>query len=122
MAFCLVAGASLTLGLVFAIAGAWPVLPWSLIEVSVLAVAFACLERRAREWERLTVQGDSVIVERARGGTLERRVLRRHWLRVESEPACMLLRSGGEACEFGAALPADARGELATRLRRLLAQ
>jgi uncharacterized membrane protein len=126
-AFCLVAGASLTLGVAFVVAGAWPVLPWSLVEVAVLAAAFVCLERRSHDWERLTVQGDRVIVERMRGGRLVRREWSRYWLHVATEPAReggpprVLLRSGRDECEFGAALAADARGEIASRLRRLLA-
>jgi uncharacterized membrane protein len=121
-AFCLVAGASLALGVAFVVAGAWPVLPWSLAEITVLGVAFACLDRRSRDWERLTVQGDSVVVERMRGGRLVRREWSRYWLRVEAGSARgLLLRSGADACEFGAELPAEARGEVVAQLRRLLA-
>jgi uncharacterized membrane protein len=122
-----VGGASLALGVAFVVAGAWPVLPWSLVEVSVLGVAFAYLDRRARDWERLTVQGDSVVVERMRGGRLVRSEWSRYWLRVETQPAHeggpmrVLLRSGREACEFGEELSVEARGEVVTRLRRLLA-
>jgi uncharacterized membrane protein len=125
MAFCLVAAVSLMLGIAFVLAGAWLVLPWSLLEISVLAGAFVCLERRARDWERLTVQGDRVIVERMQGGRVHRREWNRHWLRVETsagldgQPARILLRSAGDACEFGAELPAEARGTVARDLRRL---
>lgn len=124
-AFWLVAAGNVTLGLAFVVAGAWPVLPWSLAEIGVLGVAFVCLERRSREWERLTVQGDRVIVERARGGRIDRREWSRCWLRVETmpgrdgRPVRMLLRGAGEECEFGAALPDAARREVALRLRRL---
>ena len=124
-AFCAVAGVSLTLGIAFVLAGAWLVLPWSLLEIGVLAAAFVCLERRSRDWERLTVQGDRVIVEHVHGGRVQRREWNRHWLRVETpagrdgKPARILLRSGGEACEFGAELADDARGDVARRLRRL---
>jgi uncharacterized membrane protein len=127
-AFCLVGGASLALGVAFVAAGAWPVLPWSLAEVTLLGAAFAWLERRSHDWERLTVQGDSVVVERMRSGTLVRREWKRYWLRVDAEPAQgdrpahLLLRSGADACEFGAALPAEARGEVVSQLRRLLSQ
>ena len=125
MAFCAVAGVSLALGLAFVVAGVWLVLPWSLLEIGVLAGAFVCLERRARRWERLTVQGDRVIVERMHGGRVDRREWNRHWLRVETpagvdgKPMRIVLRSGAEACEFGAELADDARGDVARRLRRL---
>jgi uncharacterized membrane protein len=125
IAFCLVAAVSLTLGIGFVVAGAWPVLPYSLLEVTVLAVAFACLERRARDWERLTVEGERVIVERVQGGRLDRREWNRRWLRVETtagddgRPARMLLCSAGQAWEFGASLAAEQRTEVARHLRRL---
>jgi uncharacterized membrane protein len=124
-AFCLIAAVSLALGIGFVVAGAWPVLPYSLVEISVLAGAFACLERRARDWERLTVDGERVIVERVRGGQVDRREWNRQWVRVETTagrdglPTRMVLRSAGQACEFGAALAARRRGEVAQALRRL---
>jgi uncharacterized membrane protein len=126
IAFGLVAGVSLALGLGFVVAGAWLVLPYSLIEITVLAAAFICLERRAHEWERLIVEGERVIVERARGGKVHRREWNRRWLQVQTtagrdgEPARMVLASEGQACEFGAALAQDRRGEVARQLRRLL--
>ena len=126
IAFGLLAGVSLALGLGFVAAGAWLVLPYSLIEITVLAAAFVCLERRAREWERLIVQGERVIVERMRGGQVDRREWNRRWLQVQTMvgrdggPARMVLASEGQACEFGAALPEDRRGEVARQLRRLV--
>jgi len=124
-AFCLVAGVSLALGAGFVVVGAWPVLPYSLLEITALAVAFACLERRARDWERLTVEGDRVIVERAHGGRVERQEWNRRWVRVETtagragEPGRIRLHGAGRAWEFGATLPAPRRGEVARQLRRL---
>ena len=124
-AFCLIAVVSLGLGAGFVVAGAWPVLPYSLLEITVLAVAFACLERRARDFERLTVDGDRVIVERVRGGRFVRHEWNRRWVRIETIagrdglPTRMVLRSGGQACEFGAALAAARRVEVAQKLRRL---
>jgi uncharacterized membrane protein len=127
-AFCMVAATSLALGAAFVVAGAWPVLPWSLVEIGALGVAFVCLERRAGEWERLIVQGDRVIVERVRGGAVVRREWSRYWLRVDTAPGRhggplrVMLRSAGEECEFGAALADDERRDVASRLRRLTGQ
>jgi uncharacterized membrane protein len=128
MAFALVASVSLGFGAGFVAAGAWPVLPWSLLEVGVLAVAFACMARRAGDWERLTVDGDRVIVERQRAGRRERCEWNRRWLRVavapdrQGLPARLVLEGGGRSVEFGALLPAQARGEVAGQLRRLVAR
>jgi uncharacterized membrane protein len=124
-ALALAAGVSLSLALTFVAAGAWPVLPWSLVEIGGLALAFAWYERRAHDWERLTVLGDRVVVERVRSGRLTRREWNRQWLRVSTAPARdgsglrVLLQGAGEACEFGSLLADDARREVGRELRRL---
>lgn len=126
-AFALLAAVSLAVAAAFAVAGAWPVLPFSAVELIGLALAFAIVERRARTWERLTVAGDRVIVERAVGASRQTREFNRHWLQVEvrergvaHEPR-LTLRFAGEAMEFGEALSPGRRVEVAKALRRLTA-
>ena len=125
--FALLASVSLIVALSFAVVGAWPVLPYSALEIACLAVAFAIIERRARDWERLTVAGDRVIVESAVGGRRQTREFNRRWLQVEvrergfaHEPR-LTLRFAGEAMEFGEALSPGRRVEVAKALRRLTA-
>lgn len=126
LVFGTLAVASLGLAVVFALAGAWPVLPYSVVEVGVLAVAFAYVERHAGDWERLTVIGDRVVVERAVAGRQERREFNRHWVRVEvSERGLnrvphVTLHSAGVACAFGDALPVPERAAVARDLRRMV--
>jgi uncharacterized membrane protein len=123
--FGLLATVSLTLALAFVAAGAWMVLPYSVLELGVLAFAFRYLERRAMDWERLTVAGDRVIVERCVGGTRERREWNRPWVRAELAPPRfgsreqLLLRCAGEQFTFGAALPDEERSAVARELKRL---
>ena len=124
--FAGVATFSLLLTSAFVAAGAWPVLPYSVFELAVLAMAFRYIERRATSWERLTVSGDRVIVERGAKGTLTRREWNRQWLRVEATDARfgragrLYLCFGRERCEFGDALPQEAREALARDLKRLV--
>ena len=121
-AFGLAAAASLAVALAFVVAGAWPVLPYSALELALLATAFVWVERRAGEWERVTVTGDRVIVERGARGRLDRREFNRWWLRVELDDARgprLRLRYAGEAMDFGSALPPARRVEVAKALRRL---
>jgi uncharacterized membrane protein len=123
--FGALAAVSLGLALAFAAAGAWPVLPYSLLEIGVLACAFGWCERHAADWERLVVAGDRVVVEQAKGRRRERREFNRYWLRVEVEPAGfgrsprVVLRGGGASWEFGHALPAPERLAVARELRQL---
>ncbi len=124
--FGALAGFSLLLASAFAVAGAWPVLPYSVVELAVLAVAFRYVERRAQSWERLTVAGDRVIVERGAGGVVTRQEWNRRWLRVETTEAGfaragrLYLCAGRERREFGEALPPDARQAVARDLKRLV--
>jgi uncharacterized membrane protein len=123
-AFGLAAAASFAVAVAFVVAGAWPVLPYSALEIALLGVAFVWVERRAGEWERVTVAGDRVIVEWAAHGRLDRREFNRWWLRVELDEARarepqVLLRYAGEAMDFGSALPPARRVEVARALKRL---
>jgi uncharacterized membrane protein len=102
------------------------VLPYSILELGILAGAFHYIERRATEWERLTVSGDRVIVERCSGSTPERREWNRPWVRaelIESRFGCsgrLLLCCGTEKWPFGDALPDRDRSAIARELKRLI--
>jgi uncharacterized membrane protein len=126
-AFLMLACVSLTVAAAFVVAGAWPVLPYSALELIALATAFVIIERRARDWERITVAGDRVIVERVRGGRQQLREFNRRWLKVDVDEQGLgrephiTLRFAGEAMEFGAALNPTRRVEVAKALRRLTA-
>ncbi len=124
--FGALASLSLVLAVAFALAGAWPVVPYSALEIGVLAVAFAYIERHANDWERLTIVADQVVVERAFGGRHERREFNRYWVRVEvsesgvSRTPHVSLHSAGSAWSFGETLPVRERVAMAADLRRML--
>ena len=111
----------------FAAFAAWPVLPYSVIEMSVLCWAFSRIERHANDWERVTVRGDRIVVERIRGGVRTQREFNRFWTRLEVEAdardrvARLVLRHRGESLPFGEELPAHERAAIARDLRRALA-
>ncbi len=116
--FATLAAVSFGLALAFAAAGAWLVLPYSALEMALLAAAFAYIERRAGDWERLTVTGDRVVVERSINGRRTRHEWNRPWLVVSLDDDGVV-RIGSEAVEFGGALPAAERMTVARTLRRL---
>ena len=123
-ALCVV---SLGLALGFAAFGAWLVLPYSALEMVVLYLAFLWIERHSADWERVSVCGDRVLVERESAGVLTRRELNRYWTRVEiadegfGRAPRLSLRFAGQRVPFGADLEAAARGTIARDLRRVLA-
>lgn len=69
---------SFGLALGFAALGAWMVLPYSTLEMAVLYLAFRWIERHAADWERLSIRGDRVIIERERAGIRTRREFNRY--------------------------------------------
>lgn len=123
--FGALAAVSLVLAAAFAVVGAWPVLPYSVLEIALLGGAFYYVERHAEDWERLTIAGDRVVVEQVWGSKRQRHEFNRYWLRVEVESEGfgrspqMMLRSGRETWAFGSTLPVAERLAVAQELRRL---
>jgi uncharacterized membrane protein len=119
---------SFGLALGFAALGAWMVLPYSVLEMAVLYLAFRWFERHASDWERVSICGDRVILERDRAGVYTRREFNRFWARVELEesgsdnrPPRLTLRFAAQRVPFGDDLPAEERVAVARELRRALA-
>jgi uncharacterized membrane protein len=118
---------SFGLALGFAAFGAWLVLPYSALEMTVLYLAFRWFERHATDWERVSVSDDRVVVERERAGVRSRREFNRFWVRVEMQEGGfgrqprLTLRFGGGGVPFGDELPVDERASVARELRRALA-
>ncbi|HEY1438010.1 MAG TPA: DUF2244 domain-containing protein [Casimicrobiaceae bacterium] len=118
---------SMGMAVAFAAFGAWPVLPYSVIEMGVLCWAFSRIECHASDCERVTVRGDRIVVERIRGGVRTRREFNRFWTRLEVEADArdgalrLVLRHRGESLPFGEELPAHERAAIARDLRRALA-
>jgi uncharacterized membrane protein len=103
------------------------VLPYSVLEMALLYLAFRWIERHAADWERVSVCGDRVIVERERAGLRTRREFNRYWARVEvqeggfNRPPRLKLWFAGQGMSFGDELPAVERAIVARDLRRALA-
>ena len=118
---------SMGLALAFAAFGAWLVLPYSVLEMGLLFLAFAWMNRHAADWERVSVDEDRVIVERECAGVLSRHEFNRCWTRVESDVGAfgnlshLALCSAGKRVRFGDDLPAVERNIVAKNLRRALA-
>ena len=115
------------LALAFAAVGAWPILPYSALEMAVLFAAFWTIGRHAGDWERLRVDGDRVILERESAGALTRHEFNRCWTRLESERSLsggaprLALCSAGKRVAIGGDLTPSQRERLARDLRRALA-
>ena len=123
-AFWLVALVSGLIAVAFASIGAWPILPFTGLELIALYVAFRRFARDAGDYEQVTIQGDRLVVEAHTRGRVRRFESNRYWTQVvvrKDVRSCQVaLRSHGREIEFGTLLDEGARLAAARRLRDLL--
>lgn len=112
--------------LAFIALGAWPVAVFMLLPLLGLAAAFFCLQRHAKDFERLTLRGDQLIVERHTPLGDEHLEFNSQWVQVAVRPVGLgrrlVLRCHGKEMAFGLLLTDDERTRLAAELMRRLAQ
>lgn len=115
---------AVTLGIAagFVAVGAWLVLPFAGIELALLFWAFHTLESHAQDFERVTIEGDRVLVEVVERNREQRYEFNRCWVRVILETqgrGCRLaLRSQGVEVDIGRHLSVEDRISAAAQLRR----
>jgi uncharacterized membrane protein len=118
--FVALAAVVLAIGIGFAIAGAWLILPFAGLEVLLLGGAFVLYARRAADYERIALERGSLKVEVAEGRRLERYELDARQVRVEVEGSRVLLREAGEALELGRHLDEQSRRVFGAELKKRL--
>lgn len=119
------AGLLIAAGLAFA--GAWPVVPFAGLELLVVGACLYRCAQRCAEREVISIEGNTVAVERGRYRPSHRIELPRTWAQVgilqgaaRGYPCRVLIKAHGHAVEVGARLPERERRLLARRLRRCL--
>ena len=110
----------LAIGIGFAIAGAWLILPFAGLEVLLLGGAFLLQARHATDYERIALERDRLRVEVAQGRRLSRYELDARNVRVELEGSCVMLREAGERLELGRYLDEASRRVFGAELKKRL--
>lgn len=123
--FGLLALGSVGIGMGFALAGAWLILPFAGLEVLALGAAFVVTARHATDFERIEVSNGRLTVEISEADRVDRYVLdpRVAKLRLEKDEgygARVLLRAPGRDVEVGRHLDPEARMEFAAELKKRL--
>jgi uncharacterized membrane protein len=125
--FASLCGISFAFAGVFVALGAWLVLPYSALEMLLVYVAFRCMDRRAGDWERLAIQGETLTVTRSEAGRVTAVAFSRYWVRVTLDAACangygarLRLAESRRHASFGAFLPAGELRQVAEGLRAWL--
>lgn len=107
--------------------GGWPVLPFLGLDVAAVYVAFRLSYDQARAFERVTINGETLTVERvAKDGARREWTFPAYWVSVwvdESElSTTVTLRSHGRSLEVGSYLAPFERKDFAAVLRKALSQ
>jgi uncharacterized membrane protein len=120
--FAFLVAVTLGIGIGFAAAGAWLVLPFAGIEVALLAAAFLTNGRHAADYERIERAGERLTVEISSAGRTERHELAVRATRVrmarQGRAARVWLSSSGREYEIGRHLQGQGRIELAAELAK----
>lgn len=124
--FAGLAGFVLAVGVAFAAAGAWLVLPFAGLEIALLGAAFVAVARHATDYEKIELRAGRLTVEVGEARRSARYELPAGGARVRVEQetqggARVWLRAAQQELEIGRHLDAHTRArlasELATRLR-----
>ena len=120
--FAFLVAVTLGIGIGFAAAGAWLVLPFAGIEVALLAAAFFVNGRHAGDYERIERAGEHLTVEVSSAGRTERHEMHVRAAQVrmarQGRAARVWLSANGRDCEVGRHLQEQGRVELAAELAK----
>ena len=127
LAYAVIAFVSVLIATVFAMLGAWLVVPFAGLELVLLGIAFAVNGRHAADYERIALGAGGLTVEVCVSDTVRRHEfdparasVKLDW---EGRSARVVLQSAGCKLEIGRHLHQQARrelaGELGARLRNL---
>lgn len=122
----LVSGVSFIAGVIFWLAGAWPVVGFFGLDVALIYLAFKLNYAAARMYETIDISGDEMIVRRVKfGRSPQEWTFQPYWVRVEmafDDDICgpLFVKSHGRRLEIGAFLPGEERKAFAEALRSAL--
>ena len=122
--FACVFAFSMTIALAFAAFGAWPVMPFTGLEMAVLYAAFRYVDRHAADYEIIEIRDDCVRLETRVGSQVQSMEFNRHWAQLVTKEGAgesrLALRSHGREIEFGRHLTSQDRERVARAIRRQL--
>jgi len=124
----LIAGISFVTGMMFVLAGAWPVIGFLGADVLLIYLAFRVNYRRAHMREILQLTADQLKVQRiSHWGEVQTWEFQTYWLQVflddsPEDTSQLTLRSHGRSLVIGSFLPPRERAEVAAALRQALDQ
>lgn len=116
----------LIIGIGFTLMGAWPVLPFAGLEMTVVAAVLYRLHRHADDHDLVAVEGERITVIRRRGKREWRDEFQRYWMKITLErsrgwyPSRLKLGSHGRFVIIAAEVNEEERESLSTTLNNAL--
>ena len=111
------------IGIVFCFLGAWPILPFVGLEVVALAYAFFYINKHEADYESISIEGESLIVERCVAENISQHVINPYWVKIVQHELPngelhLYLQSHGKELEVGRYLTRKQRELLAKQLKQ----
>jgi len=127
--FIAVSAVLATIGVGFALLGAWPVLPFAGLEIVVVGAVFRWMYRHHDDCECVVVSADRVQVIQRCGPQERVTEVNRYWARISLTPSASVgkpmqlwIGSHGRYVEIGAGVREEDRRQLADELKAILAR
>ena len=111
------------IGVAFCFLGAWLVLPFVGLEVVALAYAFYYVNKHETDYESISIEGDSLLIERCVGESVSQQEINPYWVKVMQHELAngelhLYLQSHGKEIEVGRYLTRKQRELLAKQLKQ----
>lgn len=111
------------IGIAFCYIGAWLVLPFVGLEIAALAYAFYYVNKHEADYESISIEGDSLLIERCVGESVSQHVINPYWVKVTQHELPngelhLYLQSHGKEIEVGRYLTRKQRELLAKQLKQ----
>ena len=111
------------IGIAFCFLGAWPILPFVGLEIAALAYAFYYVNKHEADYESISIEGDSLLIERCVANTISQHEISPYWAKVVQHELAngelrLYLQSHGKEFEVGRYLTRRQRELLAKQLKQ----
>jgi uncharacterized membrane protein len=113
----------LLIGVGFSLIGAWLVMPFVGLEILALAIAFYYINNHEADYESISIDGDSLVVERSTSQQVSQDVINPYWVKIlqhklPNGELHLYLQSHGKEIEVGRYLTSEQRELLAKQLKQ----
>lgn len=111
----------------FVFQGVWMILPFTVLELSVLGIALLVYTRHAADYEKISLDAQELRIEISRGSRIMKKVWHAPWVKVtlpkprgQGEEQLILMTQGGEELRIGQFVFLERREQLGRELQRAI--